>query len=425
LSSSRGRSFLAADPLPFPSNESIMKARYKVIGASLSAVLFMVILLAVRGYDATWDMWNVVSMTPHFSDLRVITHGAESHALGLDPMREDPADPWQRKLNYPRVWQLLYSLGINQSHTTALGLLIVGSFLIGVCLVLPNAANLTLFLVFAAVLSPATLLGVERANIDLLMFFLVSLSVLAGQWSAIAATLILLAGCALKFFPVLGWAAMVKTGRSSFVKLGAIVLCLVGIYLLASRRDLALIDEATPRSTFLSYGFNVYWMALREAYPSQAAVLKPLSYVCAPLIFVMALSALFRPAGPPEPPGAPLALDAFRAGSAIYVGTFLMGNNWDYRLVFLILTLPQLVLWSRSRGRLALVAKVVIGLVLLSFWHMLIVKWLRPLANGYLIGLTIDEVANWAAFAGLAWLLFWSAPDWVSETARRMLPGTR
>ncbi len=83
-------------------------------------------------------------------------------------MVENPGDPWQRRLNYPRIWHTLYSLGINKSHTTFMGLTIIFSFLVGVCLIIPNVDNRTLVLVFAAVLSPSTLLGVERANIDLL-----------------------------------------------------------------------------------------------------------------------------------------------------------------------------------------------------------------------------------------------------------------
>lgn len=34
---------------------------------------------------------------------------------------------------------------------------------------------------------------------------------------------------------------------------------------------------------------------------------------------------------------------AFRIGAGLFVGTFALGNNWDYRLVVLILTIPQLL----------------------------------------------------------------------------------
>ncbi len=402
----------------------MLKSRYKVIGACLAAVLFMTLMFVVKGYEQAWELWNIPPMSPHFSDLRVITHGAESYAAGLDPMLDNPADPWQRKLNYPRVWQMLYPLGINASHTNALGVVIILSFLVGLCLTLPNLDNRTLLLLLAVLLSPATLLGVERANIDLLMFFLVALALVASQWSLISAMLVLLAGFALKLFPIFGWTMLVKTGKSSFVKFTGIALFLVGLHLVSTARDLQVISEGTPRSTFLSYGMNVYWMALSETHPGQSAMVKTFAFICAPLIILLALSALFRQTSPPEPAADSLSLDAFRSGAAIYVGTFLLGNNWDYRLIFLILTLPQLVAWTKPPGRLALLAKVIIAATLLSFWHMLIVKLLRPVDNGYLIGLTLDELANWMVFAGLAWLLFWTAPAWLNDLARKLLPQT-
>ena len=32
-------------------------------------------------------------------------------------------------------------------------------------------------------------------------------------------------------------------------------------------------------------------------------------------------------------------------GASIYIGCFILGNNFDYRFTFLILTIPQMVSW--------------------------------------------------------------------------------
>ena len=84
--------------------------------------LLMLLLFLLLGYEQTWRLWNILVMSPPFADLRVITHGADSIARGLDPLVSNPGDPWGRPLNYPRIWQSLYSVGINKSHTIALGL---------------------------------------------------------------------------------------------------------------------------------------------------------------------------------------------------------------------------------------------------------------------------------------------------------------
>lgn len=132
----------------------------------------LVLLFLLLGYEHTWRLWNIPVMSPPFADLRVITHGADSVARGLDPLISNPGDPWGRPLNYPRIWQSLYSVGVNKSHTVLLGLGIILSFLAGVVMILPNASNMTASLVFCALASPAVLLGIERANIDLFIFLL-------------------------------------------------------------------------------------------------------------------------------------------------------------------------------------------------------------------------------------------------------------
>src|SRR5262249_28027873 len=40
----------------------------------------------------------------------------------------------------------------------------------------------------------------------------------------------------------------------------------------------------------------------------------------------------------------------FLMGSAIYVGTFAIGANFNYKLVFLLFCIPQLMVWARNPG---------------------------------------------------------------------------
>lgn len=156
---------------------SELRSRSKVIFAFCLAVLIFVSFFKFYGYNNTWGLFNIPYLTPHFTDLRTITGGAASFAQGLDPMVNNPGDPWGRRMNYPRIWQSLYLFGVNQDHTTYLGIIFICLFLVGIILILPNTNYTTLLFVMLAVLSPATLLGIERGNIDLLMFFLVALSV--------------------------------------------------------------------------------------------------------------------------------------------------------------------------------------------------------------------------------------------------------
>ncbi len=205
---------------------TIWISRRKVILACVLVTLVFGLLFSLYGYDRTWRLWNIPTMSPHFADLRVITGGAESYAQGFDPMIENPGDPWQRRLNYPRVWQSLYSIGVNQSHTTYIGISFILLFMVSICLLLPHASNIIIVLVMAAVLSPATLLGIERGNIDLFMFFLVTISVVAiKRWHILSALAVLL-GFVLKLYPIFGCAVLLRAIRPLFLRYVLIFCCL-------------------------------------------------------------------------------------------------------------------------------------------------------------------------------------------------------
>ena len=76
-------------------------------------------------------------------------------------------------------------------------------------------------------------------------------------------------------------------------------------------------------------------------------------------------------------------LAAFRMGASIYIGTFLLGNNWDYRLAFLVLVLPQLLEWTRSSiKKHRTIALASLFGVLVSCWHF--VLWYSPFFNFFI-----------------------------------------
>lgn len=363
---------------------------------------------------------GITTMSPYFADVRVITHGAESHANGLDPLAENPADPWQRKMNYPRVWQLLFALGINESHTTLFGFILIVSFWTGVCLLLPNASNGKLALALAAAASPASLLGMERGNIDLIIFFLMVLSIWLMQRSAKAGLITLFSAFVLKLYPVFAWVTLLRIEKSRFRKSVWLMSGFAALYLAVTIHDILLIVASTPKGSFFSYGMNVFWMATAEKSPELGATWHLLSWILVVLVAVISIACFWRKEAASENPIAPMELDAFRAGAGIYLGTFLLGNNWDYRLIFLILTLPQLLWWTRSKGLIQYLASTSIIAILISHWHLIIIKLFFDYGDNYHTALVLDELANWISFGALACLLSLSAPAWVRESIKQL-----
>ena len=58
-----------------------------------------------------------------FADLRSITGAVVTLQKHGDPLLANPADPWNRAMNYPRIWLYLFSvLGINDQKIYAAGI---------------------------------------------------------------------------------------------------------------------------------------------------------------------------------------------------------------------------------------------------------------------------------------------------------------
>jgi len=118
---------------------------------------------------------------------------------------------------------------------------------------------------------------------------------------------------------------------------------------------------------------------------------------------------------------------AFWLGAGIYIGTFLLGNNWDYRLMFLLFTLPQLAGWARGKnGFFTAITRITLGALIVSSWYLFLDKWFSFFKHGHQLAYLLDESANWILFAGLIYLFIYSLPDWLftdlSQLGKKLVP---
>jgi hypothetical protein len=404
--------------------EKKVEGKKSLLVAIVLCVLILGTLFLVYGYENTWRLWNIPTASPYFADLRTITGGAESHELGYDPLLNNPRDPWGRTLNYPRIWQCLFWLGINQSHTIYFGIFLIGLFVVAVYLFVPHADQITVGSIVIGVLSPAVLFCLERANTDLLMFFLLSLSISTVRKHRVASTLSVLAAFVLKLFPVFGLAVLLRVNREKLVKLVVISVAVIGVYILLSIHDLVLMYQGTPQNASLSFGLDNFWINVRNHSSQIGEVARKLTYVIASLLMALAFSALLRDGSSEIGSGrGEDYLDSFRVGSAVYAGTFLLQDNWDYRLVFLLFAIPQLLSWvRRPSSGLSRISTITLITIYLMLWHLVIDRIFRLVPFGGRVSFLLDEVSSWLAFSGLLYLLFYSMPEWVRQYARRLTP---
>jgi Glycosyltransferase family 87 len=379
----------------------------RVVAAGALVAYFMVV--AIPGLFWGVNLWprlfGVPAAPTLFFDTRVITSGLDCSRMGFDPLRYNPCDLSGRPLNYPRVWLLLRSLGVGQSQTDVLGVIFIGVFFASFFLLMGRLTMGEGAIVALAVCSPSVMFGVERANSDIVVFALVAAAVVAWRSDRsrgeVAGPPLVLVAAFLKLYPVFALTSYLMTRRRNAAVTAAICITVFAAYAVVFRADIEAIVRATPHGEYNSYGARILPAAIYHRFVPQAwgagSIVKLTLAIVPLLIGAMAWVIGRRRVPRPDAGEGDWARLAFTMGSLLFLGTFALSVNFDYRLVLLLLTLPQLFRWigdpsDDPRGSLASAAIVSI----------LILLWIGPLSTPLALS---DELVTWATAAILLTLL--------------------
>jgi hypothetical protein len=330
--------------------------------------------------------------------------------------------------NYPAFWRLFFYSGITQADAIWAGAGMITLFF-GSLLLLSRDLTATGALGMLLVLfSPASMLLYERGNVDLIVFALCVVIVLASQHAARTTAVLLMAGIVMKLYPFFGVTVLLRESKARFVRLLAGCVGLMLLYVVLTWDSISAAWTLTERGDQISYGANVFFFrhaplvtTLLGRWFTDPAVdrILQLGPILLAAVLMLAGGGLgLRVSDPGARSERHLA--AFRMGASVYLGTFLLGNNWDYRLTFLVLAIPQLVEWTRStRGRFRYAVVGVLIAAVASCWHLMV--WFSPFLNfserSTEAWFAIDELLNWMLVPGFASLLGATSPAWAKEAA--------
>lgn len=373
---------------------------------------YFTVLIALGGHDA-WDALGVPPVSPGFFDLRSVTSGWECARQHLGAWPENPCDPWGRPENYPRIWIAASILGLGQDDTYVIGAVMIVGFFVSAVVVLPRDAPIGDALVYGfALCSPAVMLGVERGNVDFALFSMVAVAALVMRRTPygppVASALILVAAI-LKLFPIAAVGVLTGLPRRVAAVCVSSVLATFTLYAVATLGDIRTIDRVLPQDDEYAYGVHITgdWLGHLAGSGSMWDAALVASAIVAAVALRRRLSTRLAMSPSRE-------LDLFCAGAGVYVATFALVRSADYRLVFLLLTVPQLARWARAR-RVLLIATL-LG-VLVTLWLPTEWQWANvPLVDDILRRwnevaaaggetLPLAAPAQVLAFAGLACLL--------------------
>jgi hypothetical protein len=292
---------------------------------------------------ATWHAFHLPSMLPRFLDMDGITTGVEVLHQGGDPLAADPVDSIQRTVKYPRIWLYAFSaLGMTSANLAIASLTFCALYLACMSVLISQAKHSTDVLVLLlASLSLAPLLAMERGNNDLFLFSLVFFGCLISDKNLRSA--IFAVAAVLKIYPIAALAVDVvqrpKKGRTVPLALTCVVLFLFAL----QYRDLVLIGKNLPHSGSLSFGI----LSLRELAVPERLRHGWFALLGWAVILVCAGAGLAAVANAwKKLPELESSIqysrygEMFSAFGAMYVFTFAIASNSDYRLILLLPTIP-------------------------------------------------------------------------------------
>lgn len=398
----------------------------------IAGIVLMWVVLGVLfrqyGYYETWELWNVPVHPPVFRDFLLIPGSAESFRNGFEPTIENPYDVGQRIFNYPAFWRLFFYTNISADDAVWIVVLLLILYFISAMLFPQKLTVPGAVLMLLVLFSPASMLLYERGNADLFVFFICAMIILASGLSANWTAVLIVFGAIVKMFPLLGISVLLKEPKHRFWRLAIACILFMVVYGLLTIRSQDAAWNTTMRGDGASYGSFVlitrlgnYLQGLLPGFLSMRGWEIAFEALALVLILIAGILAVRDPNALTASQERNLA--AFRMGASIYVGTFLLGNNWDYRLAFLVFAIPQLAEWLRLKNRKQRVIVIVTVIaILLSSWHFMLKFDLPfiPLKDPVNRNFIIDEFINWLLVPGFTYLLVASFPEWLKQDLQKL-----
>lgn len=372
------------------------------------------------------NLWDLFIAPLHFSepdsplypflDMNGRLSAVEAHHLGLD-IRSHPnyLDPQLRYNTKPTWFFFVGHFGVDKDWLVPAGLVLVILFLLCNCMLIRPTTFTHAGIGCLVLLSPGVMLGIERANDDLIFFlFLSTIPLLLsrappwlGQWLS---WLLIFMTAPAKFYPGAAFLVLLREKMSSARLL--LMLIAGGLFLAAvlitrwEEYSFVLQYSAEPTGVF-AHGGELLLPASIPAWIPQ---------ILTAVIFGGTFAAGLRKPGaaPAIPDGLPRHF--LLLGTAVLVFCFTLNTNYDYRYIYTLMTLPALFalhryFTARNRPR-------ILGLVFLILIGMLWIDWLmmridtnsfqKPLSRDSIPLHVATTLKNWLTMAYIGFCCYWA-----------------
>lgn len=380
-------------------------------------------------YGYIWERWFKIPVwRAKFWDLRVVLQSCDLfRTMGYSFF--DKIDHSVIILIYPRLWYLLAYIGLGEKHTIFLAISLLIIYFICIFILIKRLDIKEAILYGVILCSPPIMFGVERCNGDILIFIIISLALFIINKNIYINTLsysLICIATLLKYYNLFAMVICLKENVKNIIIINTTCLFILVIYFYAFKDDFAYLSNYTTYPCWFSNGVFVYLdylnaLIIKYNYTNfiLAEVLfqyrRIVSYIIILLVLVICY-ALFTKKLRKIVFIDYNYINEFRVGAGIFMGTFLLGNSYDYRLMFVLFTLPQIIDWAKHKNKIGNLSRLALVSILISFNHYyLIDTYTKEHILFHPVIITIKEFCNWLLFAYYFYMVLSTIPRWVKR----------
>tara|TARA_Y100000590_G_scaffold276490_1_gene310426 strand:- start:1669 stop:2883 length:1215 start_codon:yes stop_codon:yes gene_type:complete len=333
-----------------------MKKSLNLLNIFIS-ISISLIFIFISSNDFYWtSFWNFLKIPyqlPVFSDLDSINRALLSLKEGYNPYLENPNDISGSRYIYPKTWLYLFDILRleNQNYFKLFCFIIITLYFYSI-LDISSKINNKFFLIITLIFlfSKINLLLLERLNIDIVIFILSWITV---YYSKFYIKLILyLLSFSLKIYPLFSIFIFIEDKKRFYFILS------ISLMLLFIFKDQILLMKSNmiPYAMLFAYGFetlargiyhysmNINFLINDENYVVFKNVVIFFGGIYSLIIFFIGFKLKEKILRTKLTYHETL----FLLGGGIYVGTYLISTNIDFRLIFLFFTIPLMFTLKRS-----------------------------------------------------------------------------
>jgi len=345
------------------------RASSKVVvafAAALFASFTALYLLDAGAYLELMRYWMPYRLTVPFADAAYIEAQLQCWRAGVDVYATNACDMYGRVQAYSPLWLRLWWLPASRDFIAPFGLAIVAGFIASLAVLPKIQRKSDIALLLLAVASPVVGYGVERANVDLIMFALAALTILCLERSPPARAMgyaLIMVAALLKLYPAVLLILVVRERPRVAIGLMLGALIVSDAFTMGWQGELIRMMHNVPQPKFNEEGLGGRRLAdgiavlLRDGVgllnggatagtdnldAPRGAILGILAQLT--LGVAMLSRSLVRSGALPDAFETLTRREqlCFVTGAALFCGCFITGNSNIYREALLLFTLPAL-----------------------------------------------------------------------------------